>query len=141
MTPIQADDTAHPTDVEDASQAAADLVAAFGRHETAAYFAHFAPDATFIFYNVPQPLPSRAAYEALWSQWEHEDGFRVRSCTSSNRQTRVFGDVAVFTHDVLTVTETHGGTAEVAERETIVFRRYGTDWLAVHEHLSPQPAP
>ncbi len=27
------------------------------------------------------------------------------------------------------------------ERETIVFRRDGDRWLAVHEHLSPRPEP
>ncbi len=26
-----------------------------------------------------------------------------------------------------------------SERETIIFHRYDSDWLAVHEHLSPEP--
>ncbi|HTZ92370.1 MAG TPA: hypothetical protein VMB74_08240 [Streptosporangiaceae bacterium] len=32
------------------------------------------------------------------------------------------------------------GEETVAERETIVFRRDGGRWAAVHEHLSPDPA-
>ncbi len=33
------------------------------------------------------------------------------------------------------------GEQVVSERETIVFRRHGDRWAAVHEHLSPQPGP
>jgi ketosteroid isomerase-like protein len=33
-----------------------------------------------------------------------------------------------------------GGEHDLAERETIVFRREPAgEWLAVHEHLSPDP--
>ena len=38
---------------EEVRAAAAHLVAAFGRHDTAAYFDCFAPEATFIFYTDP----------------------------------------------------------------------------------------
>jgi ketosteroid isomerase-like protein len=36
---------------------------------------------------------------------------------------------------------TRAGEQTLNERETIVFRRDGDRWAAVHEHLSPQPAP
>jgi ketosteroid isomerase-like protein len=124
-------------DSQNVARAVASLVAAFGRHDKAAYFSHFAPDATFVFYNVDHVLGSRDDYERLWSEWEQADGFRIRSCSSANGRTRVFGDIAVVTHDVFTTTESRSGTTNLAERETIVLRRDGTRWLAVHEHLSP----
>lgn len=59
---------------------------------------------------------------------------------SGNQHIRlVHADVAVFTHDVLTTVVTHEGTETLRERETIVLRRDGDGWSAVHEHLSPAP--
>ena len=121
--------------------AAAALVDAFGRHDVAAYFGAFAPEATFTFYTAPAPLRSRADYEALWETWEREDGFQVLSCESSDPFVQVVGaagDVGIFTHQVSTVVRTSEGSNSLLERETIVFRT-GSDgrWLAVHEHLSP----
>ena len=118
--------------------AARDLVAAFGAHDTAAYFASFAPDATFVFYTHHEPLRSRAAYEELWSTWER-DGFRVVSCASSEQHVQVLtADVAVLTHRVHTLVRTGQVEEPLDERETIVFRREGDGrWLAVHEHLAP----
>ncbi len=97
-------------------EASATLVAAFGAHDVGRYFGAFAPDATFLLYATPRLLASRAEYEAEWRAWEAE-GFRVR--------TRV---------------RTSDGEQDLAERETIVFRR-GPDgrWLGVHEHLSAEP--
>ena len=123
-------------------EAAAALVAAFGRHDVAAYFGAFTPEATFTFYTAPAPLRSRADYEALWATWEREDGFQVLSCESSDPFVQVVGgsgDVGIFTHRVSTVVRTSAGTETLLERETIVFAK-GSDgrWLAVHEHLSPQ---
>lgn len=145
-------ESAGPVEREVLASAAA-LVAAFGAHDTAAYFDSFAADATFVFYTHPEPLRSRAAYEELWATWE-ADGFRVVSCESSDRHVQVLGeDLAVFTHRVHTVVRTPGvdgaenGAADAAadaaaepldERETIVFRREPDGrWVAVHEHLSP----
>jgi ketosteroid isomerase-like protein len=121
--------------------AAADgLVAAFGSHDVAGYFAAFSPDATFTFYTHPEPLRSRSAYEELWRSWE-ADGFRVLSCASSDRHVQALGDVAVFTHRVATRVVLDGADQDLDERETIVFTRArdheGDRWLAVHEHLSP----
>ena len=124
---------------EEVLTVAAALVEAFGSHDTAAYFAGFAADATFVFHTAERPLRSRAEYEALWASWEREDGFRVESCHSTDQQVQhVSDDVAVFTHRVATRVRTTDGVEEVDERETIVFAR-GVDqaWLAVHEHLSP----
>lgn len=120
-------------------RAAADLVAAFGAHDTAAYFAAFAPDATFVFHTTPERLPDRASYERLWRRWEREDGFRVHGCESRDGVVQLLGDAAVFVHDVTTDLELAGTRSTVRERETIVFERRGSGWLAVHEHLSPRP--
>jgi ketosteroid isomerase-like protein len=120
--------------------AAAHLVDAFGRHDTAAYFGSFAPDATFIFYTTPAKLASRADYERLWAEWERADDFRVLSCQSAGQMVQVIGAAAIFSHAVTTVVSTRAGEATVQERETIVFRRRaGGSWEAVHEHLSPRP--
>lgn len=123
-----------------AMQAATDLVAAFGAHDTRRYFAGFAPDATFLFHNVPGLVESRAAYEALWQDWE-KDGFRVAGCRSLNPHLDLItDDVAVFTHDV--ATQLAGESEEQRERETIVFRRGPNGhWLGVHEHLSAESEP
>ena len=132
-------------DVRSQVQATADsLVAAFARSDPAAYFAFFAPEATFLFHTTVGRLDSRADYERLWAQWVAEDGFRVLSCESSRPAIQVLGaagDVAVFSHRVRTVVETTAGSDTVFERETIIFARSGADWRAVHEHLSPDPAP
>ncbi len=116
---------------------AASLVDAFGRHDTARYFAHFSVDATFIFHTVDRVLRSRREYEELWRSWEEEDGFRVRSCRSADGSVQVLSrDAAVFTHGVTTVVSTNGSEETLQERETIVFARRDEGWVAVHEHLS-----
>jgi ketosteroid isomerase-like protein len=120
-------------------EAAARLVDAFARHDTASYFACFAPDATFVFHNVEGVLESRAQYEALWQQWE-TDGFAILGCTSSRGLVRMLGsDVGVFNHTVRTSARDAMATFEVGERETIVFQRRDGEWLGVHEHLSVDP--
>lgn len=125
---------------EEVLAAAAHLVDAFGRHDTAAYFDCFAPEATFIFYTTPARLSSRAEYQRLWADWERDDGFRVLSCDSAGQAVQVLGDAAIFSHDVTTVVHTTAGEDTVRERESIVFRRRRDgSWAAVHEHLSPQP--
>jgi uncharacterized protein (TIGR02246 family) len=126
---------------DDVRDAARHLVEAFGAHDTAAYFASFAPDATFVFHSHGVPLRDRDAYRQLWTGWE-QDGFRVLGCTSSEQHVQVLdGDTAVFTHRVRTTVRDAQGREELDERETIVFhRRADGRWLAVHEHLSPTPA-
>ncbi len=123
----------------DAEAAAQTLVAAFAAHDTEAYFAAFAEDASFVFHNVPGWVTSRAQYRALWQEWEAE-GFAVLGCRSLDGHTTLLtDDVAVFTHRVRT--RLAGESAELRERETIVLRRDPVGgWLAVHEHLSPDPA-
>jgi uncharacterized protein (TIGR02246 family) len=122
-------------------QAADALIDAFARHDRAAYFAAFAPEASFLFHSTPGRLDSRAAYEALWRAWETDIGFRVQSCASSDRQVQLYGNTAIFTHTVDTVLSTTDGEQRLKERETIVFHRLDDGrWLACHEHLSPCPA-
>ncbi|WP_458315912.1 nuclear transport factor 2 family protein [Mycolicibacterium brisbanense] len=136
-------DTMRPRhDEEAAVLAAADaLIAAFGHHDVERYFAAFRPDASFVFHTHPERLDSVADYRDLWRSWERDFGFRVIDCQSSNRRVDVYGECAVFTHDVVTTVEnTDGPRAPIqtttSERETIVFARSGGGWLAVHEHLS-----
>ena len=52
-----------------------------------------------------------------------------------------YGDTAIFSHRVHTVIEAGGETGASEERETIVFTRTPDGLRAVHEHLSPVPAP
>jgi ketosteroid isomerase-like protein len=125
--------------VESVLAAARNLVRVFGEHDTAGYFGCFAPDATFIFYTTAGRLTSREQYQRLWRQWEEQDGFRVISCRSDRPAVQLLGDAAVFAHDVTTVVSLSGTEQTLHERETIVFRREAGGWIAVHEHLSPQP--
>ena len=121
----------------DVLAAADSIINDFGHHRTAEYFAGFAPEASFMFHTAERRLDSRADYEALWSSWEADDGFRVHSCESSDRRVQLFGDVAIFTHSVKSQIEFGGVIDEVNERETIVFQKNDGGWLAIHEHLSP----
>jgi ketosteroid isomerase-like protein len=116
-----------------------DLIAAFAATDTAAYFACFSPDATFVFHPEDSRLDDRAAYETTWASWL-DDGWRVVSCTSSDRLVQILGDTAVLTHTTDTVTWVDGQESTVRERETIVFVLDGDRVVAVHEHLSPMPA-
>jgi ketosteroid isomerase-like protein len=112
------------------------IITHFGNHERDAYFAGFAPEATFLFYTTPNRVESRAAYEKLWDEWETEAGFHVLSCSSSNRRIQVFGTTAVFSHDVDTTLTMDGATESVAERESIILELRDGHWLGIHEHLS-----
>lgn len=119
--------------------AAADaIVDDFANHRTEAYFSGFAEDATFVFHTADRRLESRAEYEALWAQWEREDGFRVHACRSSDRRVQLLGGTAIFTHSVDSRIELGGQVDDVTERETIVFALRDDRWVAVHEHLSPR---
>ncbi|NHH81287.1 hypothetical protein DRA46_03396 [Burkholderia gladioli] len=138
---MQGDDPMNPT--EQQVLAAADvLIDAFARHDREAYFAAFAPEASFVFHHVDTPLRSREAYERRWREWERDDGFTVLGCESRERAVQLVGEgTAIFTHAVRTRLRTRAGEDQLDERETIVFARAGRHWLAIHEHLSPAPAP
>ena len=123
---------------EAVASAASDIVDAFAATDTDRYFAGFAPDATFVFHTESARLDDRAAYERLWAQWLSE-GWRVTSCTSTDRLVQVFPGGGVFTHTVETSVETADGPESYRERETIVFAGDDGNLLAVHEHLSPLP--
>jgi ketosteroid isomerase-like protein len=114
------------------------LVDAFAATDTSAYFGCFSPDATFVFHPEPTRLNDRTAYEKLWASWV-DDGWRVVSCTSSDRLVQTFGDTAVLSHTVDTVTSVEGQQTTTRERESIVFVLDGERVIAVHEHLSPVP--
>jgi uncharacterized protein (TIGR02246 family) len=131
MTTLTSDEVMTATD---------ELIAAFAATDTAAYFACFTPDATFVFHPEQARLDDRAAYEKRWASWL-DDGWHVVSCTSSDRLVQVFGDAAVLSHTVDTVVSVDGERTTLRERESIVFVRVDDGRiLAVHEHLSPVPA-
>jgi ketosteroid isomerase-like protein len=121
--------------VKEVRQAAADLVSAFASNDTEAYFAAFSEDASFLFYTLPAPLLTRAAYRAVWEGWQ-ADGFAVLGCQSSNINIIPQGELAIFMHDVATHVRFGTEESHFQERETILFRREGSRWLACHEHLS-----
>ncbi len=118
--------------------AAAAMVKAFGSHDVEAYFSCFADDASFLFHTEPELLTTRARYQQKWRDWEAA-GFHVTDCRSLEPHARLITDqTAVFTHQVRT--RVLGAPTELAERETIIFRRIGPGrWLGVHEHLSTDP--
>jgi ketosteroid isomerase-like protein len=119
-------------------EAAATLVEAFARGDLEAYFACFEPGASFVFHTTDRPLLSTEAYREEWARWVREDGLQILRARSSGQHVQDLGDVAVFLHDVETVTATSAAEATIHERETIVFRRQRDgSWKAVHEHLSP----
>lgn len=119
--------------------AAAELVAAFSRTDTQAYFAAFSPEATFIFHPEAQRLESRSEYEDLWNGWL-ADGWSVTGCESTDARVQLCGTSAIFSHTVKTTTRVGEITETLRERETIVFTRQGSRILAVHEHLSTAPS-
>ncbi|MGR0220790.1 YybH family protein [Agromyces sp. ZXT2-6] len=125
---------------EEVEAAASAVVDAFAATDRDRYFACFDPEATFVFHTEPARLDDRAAYERLWDEWVAA-GWRVVSCESSRRRVQLLPGGAVFTHSVATTVETGEGRESYRERETIVFRADATGGLiAVHEHLSPDPA-
>jgi ketosteroid isomerase-like protein len=125
---------------EDVLAAAARLVDAFARGDQEAYFGSFADDATFLFHSHPDLIASTAAYRSVWEGWVRDDDLRVLGATSSEPLVRFAGStVAVFLHRVTTSLRTTDGDAVLHERETIVFELRDGRWIAVHEHLSPDP--
>ena len=112
------------------------IVAAYASTDTKAYFAGFDDNASFVFHSEENRLNSRAEYERLWDEWV-QSGWRVVSCTSSNRLVQVFPGGAVFSHTVETVIDSSDGPDAYTERESMVFRTEGEGSLiAIHEHLS-----
>jgi ketosteroid isomerase-like protein len=129
-----------PLNEADALTALDDLVEAYSRTDTSAYFACLAPEATFLFHSEPAVIAGRAAYRALWDSWVTE-GWRVVGCKSSDRQVQLLGTAAVVTHRVRTTISTPEGEQQLDERETVVVARGDDDVVrVVHEHLSPTPS-
>ena len=63
-------------------------------------------------------------------------GFNGLFCKACNASITLQGDLAIFIHDVDTRISLNGEEQQLAERETILFRRHDCRWLACHEHLS-----
>lgn len=120
-------------------QAAAHLVSCFAQHDFDKYFECFSDDTVFIFYTTKNVLLNKAQYQTEWKNWEKEWGFHVQNCKSTNQRVQMFGDTAIFSHDVATTLKTNDGEKSFEERETIVFNYLNNNWIAVHEHLSPMP--
>lgn len=127
-------------DRNDVLQAAAALVTAFADNDSAAYFAAFSEDASFVFHSCPTVLANLDAYRQLWASWQTE-GLVVLACSSSKPLLTLHGDTAIFVHEVSTHLRLAGKELHSRERESIVFRRQpgSRHWLACHEHLSLLP--
>jgi len=116
------------------------IIAAYAANRIDDYFQAFHPEATFVFYSSPERLNSRAEFREEWDREIREDAFEVLECVSSDQLVQPLGDVAVFTHRLETRLRTNSGEETILERETIVLSRQADgSWLAVHEHLSPDP--
>ncbi|QZY51228.1 YybH family protein [Leucobacter tenebrionis] len=126
-----------PTEAEVLAAADA-IIEAFAATDTDAYFAGFAPDASFVFHPEPARLNSRAEYEALWAGWL-ASGWRVTACSSSERLVQTFPGGAVFSHTVATSIDSADGPDSYVERESIIFRSVEDGLEAIHEHLSTVP--
>ena len=113
------------------------LMDAFAGGNTADYFACFHEDASFIFPS-EELLESRSTYESAWSRWQGE-GVQFTDVVADDVRVRVVGDTAVVTHRLHTTVLSDGASNVDRERESIIFSRVGGRWLAVHEHLSPEP--
>ena len=87
----------------------------------------------------------KAVVEVLGPQFERATKHKVTTVfdLAGVLKTRIEGgepfDVAILTHLVRTEISTKKGDETLRERETIVFHRRDGRWIAVHEHLSPQP--
>jgi len=127
-----------PTEAEVLAAADA-IIEAFAATDTDAYFAGFAPDASFVFHPEPARLNSRAEYESLWAGWL-ASGWRVTACSSSERLVQTFPGGAVFSHTVATSIDSADGPDSYVERESIIFRSVEDGLEAIHEHLSTVPA-
>jgi ketosteroid isomerase-like protein len=138
---MSSNDDAPAPDIDGSEVAAAALalIDAFAAHDVEAYFDWFDPDASFVFHTEDSVMWGREAYRTRWREWEAQ-GFRVESCVSYDGRVEPLGaDAAVWIHRLATRL---AGVAETTyERESIVFRRRGGRWVAVHEHLSADPAP
>ncbi|MCW5624758.1 MAG: nuclear transport factor 2 family protein [Burkholderiales bacterium] len=123
--------------------AAKKLLDAFAANDLDGYFGSFAPEATFIFHSVAEPLRSTAAYRAAWAEWEKAIDLRIVGCTCFDQDVRFLTpDVALYSHSVRVEASTTAGVEQRKERETVVFvRQPDGGWLALHEHLSKDPNP
>lgn len=113
------------------------LMNAFASGDPNEYFACFHEDASFLFPGEPL-LEPRSAYRSAWSRWERE-GVRFTDVVADDVRVRAFGDTAVVTHRIATTVNAREKATVDRERESIIFARSADRWLAVHEHLSPEP--
>ena len=123
--------------IREVQEAYEQLMNSFASGDSDEYFACFHHDASFVFPDEPL-LEPRSAYRSAWSRWRSE-GVLFTDVVADDVRVRVFGDTAVVTHRIATTVNVSGNTAVDRERESIIFARMAGRWLAVHEHLSPEP--
>lgn len=123
--------------IHEVRQAYEQLMNSFSSGDSDEYFACFHQDASFVFPDEPL-LEPRSTYRSAWSRWQRE-GVRFTDVVADDVRVRVFGDTAVVTHRIATTVNVRGKTTVDRERESIIFARLAGRWLAVHEHLSPEP--
>lgn len=123
--------------IREVREAYEQLMNAFADGDTDRYFACFHEDSWFVFPGEPV-LEPRSTYRSAWSRWRDE-GIRFTDVVADDVRMRVFGETAVVTHRIATTVTARGKATVDRERESIIFARTDGRWLAVHEHLSPEP--
>ncbi|HWO69487.1 MAG TPA: nuclear transport factor 2 family protein [Actinomycetota bacterium] len=106
-----------------------------------AYFAGFAPDATFLFYNEERRLESTAEYRALLEERIAGSGLRFLDRLRSEVRVQRWEDVAVVTFLDEATYEWEGDRETTRGRASWVLRRDGERWVVIHVHISPAAAP
>lgn len=125
--------------VEEITQAAAAIVAAFAANDEADYFGRFAPDCSFAFHTDTELHTSRESWQRAWRELR-ATGWEVLSCRSLRIHIQPVVNGGIFVHELETTSRTGSETSTYQERETIVFERRDGQLIAVHEHLSTFPA-
>ena len=131
------DENALSMAIREVQEAYEQLMNSFASGDSDEYFACFHQDASFVFPDEPL-LEPRSTYRSAWSRWRSE-GVLFTDVVADDVRVRVFGDTAVVTHRIATTVNVRGKTTVDRERESIIFARMAGRWLAVHEHLSPEP--
>ena len=131
------DESAESMAIRDVEGAYEQLMNAFASGDSDKYFACFHQGASFLFPGEPL-LEPRSTYRSAWSRW-HDEGVTFTDVAADDVRIRVFGNTAVVTHRITTTVNAMGKTTVDRERESVCFARTAGRWLAVHEHLSPEP--
>jgi len=106
-----------------------------------AYFAGFAPDATFVFHDEERRLESPGEYRALLEERIAGSGLRFLDRRRSEVRVQRWEDGAVVSFLDEATYEWEGDRETTRGRASWVLRREGGRWVVVHVHISPAEPP